>query len=52
MKSSLKRLATASALALAVGVAGFAGIAEAQQKVLRFIPHSNLPAIDPVATTG
>lgn len=52
MKSTLKRLASASVLALAVGIAGFAGTADAQQKVLRFIPHSNLPAIDPIATTG
>ena len=52
MKPTLKRLAAASALALAVGVAGFAGQAEAQQKVLRFIPHANLSTIDPVGTTG
>jgi peptide/nickel transport system substrate-binding protein len=52
MKSNLKRLATASALAVAVGIAGLAGVAEAQQKVLRFIPHANLSALDPITTTA
>ena len=49
MSSLLKNIVAASVLALGVGVAVDAN---AQQKVLRFIPHSNLPAIDPVATTG
>jgi len=52
MKTTLKRLAAASAIALIAGLTGGVGTADAQQKVLRFIPHSNLPAIDPVATTG
>jgi peptide/nickel transport system substrate-binding protein len=49
MPSLLKNIVAASVFALGVG---FAVDATAQQKVLRFIPHSNLPAIDPVATTG
>ena len=49
MSSLLRNIVAASVLALGVGVAVEAN---AQQKVLRFIPHSNLPAIDPVATTG
>jgi peptide/nickel transport system substrate-binding protein len=52
MKQTVKRLAAAGALAVLAAGVGVAGDANAQQKVLRFIPHSNLPAIDPVATTG
>jgi len=50
MQKNMKMLVAAAVLAVAS--AGLANDATAQQKVLRFIPHSNLPAIDPVATTG
>ena len=50
MQKNMKMLVAAAVLAVAAS--GLAHDAAAQQKVLRFIPHSNLPAIDPVATTG
>ncbi|MBI1243696.1 MAG: ABC transporter substrate-binding protein [Alphaproteobacteria bacterium] len=47
-----KRLLAACAVA-AFGIAiGFGKPADAQQKVLRFIPHANLSSIDPITTTG
>ncbi len=49
MKIDFRTLAAATALtALAAGI----GPADAQQKVVRFIPHANLSSIDPITTTG
>lgn len=45
--------ATAAALATGFSLAGRApAIAQSAAKTLRFIPHANLPALDPITTSG
>ncbi|MCA3268400.1 MAG: ABC transporter substrate-binding protein [Azospirillum sp.] len=49
MKTKLKYALAATAIAVGLGAVGQA---QAQQKVLRFVPHANLSSLDPITTTA
>ena len=49
---TLLHAATASAVAGLVALSMLPGIANAQQKVLKFIPQADLRILDPIATTA